>query len=228
MQDWDYVLIDLDGTITDSSPGITTCIKYALSAANLPLPDEKVLLKFIGPPLIDGFQENVGVTEEEAVWLTEKYRERYNVSGLFEASLYPGIDEVLALLCEQGVKVSLATSKPEKIAIRIIEHFGLRPYFDKMVGADPEASRYSKQDVIIEALHRLGIEEKEKERVLMIGDRKHDVEAAKACGISSLGVYYGFAEAGELEAAGADFVVSDTDALKTFLENSIQTGIEKR
>ena len=221
MQDWKYVLIDLDGTITDSSPGITACIKYALSAANQPIPEERVLLKFIGPPLINGFQENVGVAEEEAVWLTAKYRERYNVSGLFEASLYPGIDEVLALLCKQGIKVSLATSKPEKIAIRIIEHFGLRSYFDQLVGADPEASRYSKQEVIIEALHRLGIEEGEKKHVLMIGDRKHDIEGAKACGISSLGVYYGFAEAGELEAAGADFVVPDTSALKCFMEHSI-------
>lgn len=216
MQDWKYVLIDLDGTLTDSSLGITACIKYALSAANRPIPEEKVLLKFIGPPLINGFQENVSATEEEAVWLTAKYRERYNVSGLFEASLYPGVDEVLALLCERGIKVSLATSKPEKIAIRIIEYFGLRSYFNKLVGADPEASRYSKQDVIVEALRRLEIEEEEKKHVLMIGDRKYDIEAAKACGISSLGVYYGFAEAGELEAAGADFIVPDTCALKQF------------
>lgn len=216
MQDWKYVLIDLDGTITDSAPGILACIRYALTAEDLPIPEEKVLFKFIGPPLMEGFQENVGVTEEEAARLTAKYRERYNAVGLFEASLYAGIDEVLAGLCKQGIKVSLATSKPEKIAIRIIEHFGLRSYFTELVGADPEASRYSKQDVIVEALRRLGVGEREKQHVLMIGDRKHDIEGAKACGISALGVYYGFAETGELEAAGADFVVPDMHALKQF------------
>lgn len=216
MQAWKYVLIDLDGTITDSGPGITACIKYALRAANRPIPEEKVLLKFIGPPLMDGFQDHVGATEEEAAWLTAKYRERYTVSGLFESSVYPGIDAVLALLCEQGIQVCLATSKPEEIAIQIIEHFGLSSYFDQLVGANPEAHSYTKQDVITEALRRLKITEQEKKYVLMVGDRKYDIEAAKACGISSLGVYYGFAEAGELEAAGADFVVPDTYALKQF------------
>ena len=216
MQDWKYVLIDLDGTITNSAPGILACIRYALNAENLPIPEEKVLFKFIGPPLMEGFQENIGVTEEEAARLTAKYRERYNVTGLFEASLYAGIDEVLAGLCERGIKVSLATSKPEKIAIRIIEHFGLRSYFTELVGADPEALRHSKQDVIIEALRLLGVGENEKNHFMIIGDRKHDIEGAKACGISSLGVYYGFAEAGELEAAGADFVAPDMRALKQF------------
>lgn len=216
MQEWNYILIDLDGTITDSSPGITSCVRYALETAALPVPEKEVLLRFIGPPLIDGFQENIGVDEETAAWLTQKYRERYNVSGLFESALYPGIDEVLALLHGRGLKVALATSKPEQIAIRIIEHFGLQPYFSEMVGAVPEGNRHTKRDVIIEALRRLGVAEEEKKQVLMIGDRHHDVEGAKACGICSLGVYYGFAEPGELEAAGADYVVADMEGLKCF------------
>lgn len=221
MADWEYVLFDLDGTITDSSQGIIRCIEYALHAADRPIPEKQILLQFIGPPLVIGFQEIMGMTREEAEWFKDKYRERYQTVGLFEAEIYAGIDRVLSLLKQQGKKISLATSKPEETAIQILEHFGLLPYFDETTGATMDGSRDSKEDVIREALDRFHITEEQRDRVLMIGDRKMDVVGARQCGIASLGVYYGFAKPGELEAAGADYIAQDMDALLHFFDTSI-------
>lgn len=221
MADWKYILFDLDGTIMDSSCGIIRCIEYTLKAAGRPIPPREVLLRFIGPPLVTGFQENTGMTEEEAVWAKDKYRERYNRIGLFEAEKYSGIDEVFALLKRQGRKISLATSKPEDTSVRILEHFGLLSYFDETTGAAMDGSISNKEDVIREALRRFHITEEQKEQVLMVGDRKMDIMGARQCGIASLGVGYGFAQPGELEAAGADYVVQDMDALRHFFDKPL-------
>lgn len=216
MSDWKYVLFDLDGTITDSSQGIFRCIEYTLQAAGRPIPEKQILQRFIGPPLVVGFQENIGMTREEAEWSKNKYRERYQTVGLFEAELYVGIDQVLAMLKQQGKKISLATSKPEETSIQILDHFGVLSYFDETAGATMDGSRDRKEDVIREALRRFHITEDQKDQVLMVGDRQMDVFGAKKCGIASLGVYYGFAEPGELEAAGADYIVQDMEALQQF------------
>lgn len=213
---WKYVLFDLDGTITDSREGITNCIRYALDAAGVPIPEEDVLLRFIGPPLIDGFQEIIGMNYEDAQKATAKYRERYHVTGLYEAAMYEGIDQVFALLKKQGKRISLATSKPEEFAGKILEHFGVASYFDEITGSTLQGERNTKTAVIQEALRRLGVPEEEKSKVLMIGDRKHDILGAKECGIPSLGVYYGFAEPGELEKAGADYTVQTVEEVKHF------------
>ena len=216
MSDWKYVLFDLDGTITDSSQGIFRCIEYTLQAAGRQVPEKRILQKFIGPPLVVGFQENMGMTREEAEWSKNKYRERYQKIGLFEAELYAGIDQVLAMLKRQGKKISLATSKPEETSIQILEHFGVLSYFDETTGATMDGARDKKEDVIREALRRFHITEDQKDQVLMVGDRQMDIFGAKKCGIASLGVYYGFAEPGELEAAGADYIVQDMEALQQF------------
>lgn len=216
MSDWKYVLFDLDGTITDSSRGIFGCIEYALQAAGRPIPGKQILQKFIGPPLVVGFQENLGMNREEAEWAKNKYRERYQKIGLFEAEPYAGIEQVLAMLKQQGKKISLATSKPEETSIQILDHFGLLSYFDETTGATMDGSRDRKEDVIQEALRRFHITDDQKDQVLMVGDRQMDVSGAKKCGIASLGVYYGFAESGELEAAGADYIVQDMVALQQF------------
>lgn len=221
MTDWKYILFDLDGTIMDSSSGIIRCIEYTLKAAGRPIPPKEVLLRFIGPPLVVGFQENINMTEKEAIWAKDKYRERYNSIGLFEAEPYAGIDQVFALLKQQGKKISLATSKPEETSIRILEHFGLLSYFDETTGATMDGSRNQKEDVIQEALHRFHITEEQKDQVLMVGDRKMDILGAKQCGIASLGVYYGFAQPGELEAAGADYVVQDMNELRLFFDKPV-------
>ena len=133
---WKYILFDLDGTLTDSNEGILNCVVYALEAAGMEIPDRETLLKFIGPPLVDGFQEITGMTREEAVTATAKYRERYGVIGLFENKPYEGIEQVLSELKKQGKLLVLATSKPETYAVRILQHFHLMKYFDETVGSE--------------------------------------------------------------------------------------------
>ena len=190
-----YILFDLDGTITDSSKGITNCVKYALEAARWEIPENDRLLEFIGPPLTEGFMTISKMSEKEAEAATAKFRERYNVTGLFENEPYDGIEKML------------------KTAKRIIEHFGLKKYFKEITGSTFDAVRNTKQSVIEETLKRLGITDAEKESVLMVGDRKHDVAGAHNCGIDVLGVYYGFAKSGELEDAGADYIVSKVEEI---------------
>ncbi len=214
---WKYLLFDLDGTITDSSEGIINCVIYALEAAGVDTPDYTKLLGFIGPPLVEGFQDIVGMTEEDARQATAKYRERYSVIGLFENKVYEGIPTLLEDLKAQGKVIALATSKPETYSIRILQHFRLMKYFDVVVGSTLEGERNHKKDVIQEVFRRMNLPENEKEKVLMIGDRKQDVEGAKTCGISCAGVYYGFAEKGELEAAGADYIAEDVEALRKLI-----------
>lgn len=210
---WKYILFDLDGTLTDSSEGIINCVIYALEATGTRIPDKKTLLRFIGPPLVEGFQEIAGMSYEEAVQATAKYRERYGVIGLFENKLYEGIASVLSNLKSQGKILALATSKPETYANRIVQHFHLLKYFDVIVGSTLDGARNHKKEVIEEVFHRLQLTEQDKKDIIMVGDRRQDMDGAKSCGISSLGVYYGFAEPGELEAAGADYIVRNVDGL---------------
>ncbi len=209
MQNFDILLFDLDGTLTDSAEGIMNCAEYALNSMGISEPDRSRLLRFIGPPLIDSFMEFYGLSREDAVKAVAAYRERYPVKGIFENRVYEGIPEALELLKKGGKRLAVATSKPETYALRILEHFGLSEYFEVVTGAELSGRRNAKSEVIEECLKRLG--SPDKSVVLMIGDRRHDVEGAKLCGVKCAGVKFGYAEEGELEKAGADFVF-DTPA----------------
>ena len=145
-----YILFDLDGTLTDSSKGIINCVKYAMDAAGVTIENDDDLFEFIGPPLTDGFMTILGMNREEAERATTKFRERYNVTGLFENEPYEGIKEVLETLSERGFVLAVATSKPEETAKRILEHFELAKYFDEIVGSSVEENRNTKQAVIEE------------------------------------------------------------------------------
>lgn len=215
---WKYILFDLDGTLTDSKEGILNCIKYTLDAFGREIPAEEQLMQFIGPPLTEGFQKITGMTEKEAAEAVVKYRERFGVTGLFENSLYEGIDVVLKRLCQKGYILAVATSKVEEYAVRILEYFHIASYFDEIVGSTFDGSRSRKADVIREALRRLGTDSPDRENVIMVGDRKHDILGAAECGLTSLGVYYGFASENELEAAGADYIVHTVPELLSFFE----------
>lgn len=204
MKNYDILLFDLDGTLTDSAEGIVNCAEYALNSLGIAEPDRSKLLRFIGPPLIDSFMDFYGLSREDAVKAVAAYRERYPVKGIFENRVYEGIPEALELLKKGGKRLALATSKPEIYAKRILEHFDLAKYFEVVTGAELSGERNAKADVIDECLKRLGCPVKD--TVLMIGDRKHDVEGAKLCGVACAGVKFGYAEENELENAGADFV----------------------
>lgn len=214
---WKYILFDLDGTLTDSSEGILNCIKYALEAAGRDIPDTKSLMRMIGPPLMEGFQEVIGMDRQEAAEATMKYRERYNVIGLFENKPYEGIQQLLAGLKKEGKCLALATSKQENCSMRILRHFHLTRYFDVIVGSTLDGSRITKQEVIQEVFQRFRLKEEQKKETIMVGDRRQDILGAKACGIASLGVYYGFAEQGELEQAGADYITRSVKETGRFL-----------
>lgn len=210
---WKYILFDLDGTLTDPSEGLANCVRYALEAAGRQMPGHQKIMQLIGPPLVEGFQSVIGMSHEEAVEAKAKYRERYSIIGLFENVPYEGIALTLSRLKSQGKVLALATSKAESYSVRILQHFNLMKYFDVTVGSTLDGSRETKEDIIHEALRRLHLTQEDYEDVIMVGDRKYDILAAKACGIASLGVYYGFAEPGELEEAGADYVVWNVDEI---------------
>lgn len=215
---WKYILFDLDGTLTDSQEGILNCVKYALEDCKREIPPHEELLQFIGPPLIEGFQKITGMSYEEARKATEKYRERYNTVGLFENAVYAGIENMLADLKKQGKTLAVATSKPEPTSLRILEHFHLTSYFDVITGSSLDGRISKKTDVIIETLSRLNIDEEKKKDLIMVGDRKYDILGAKACGLTSLGVYYGFAPKNELEENGADYIVNTVSELWDILK----------
>lgn len=196
-------LFDLDGTITDSCPGILTSIRYALKKQGLDEPPEEVLRSFIGPPLKQQFQTVFNLSDEEGDSMVAAYREYYGEKGIFENSVYCGVAEALKSLRDAGVKVLMATSKPEKYARRIADYFGFDKYFDFIGGACMDGSRTVKHEVIQYVLDMCCISGEEKEHAVMIGDRRHDIEGAKLCGLHSIGVLYGYGSREELEKAGA-------------------------
>ena len=215
MKKYKYILFDLDGTITDSALGITNSVKYALNKLNAPIPPYETLCKFIGPPLLDGFRDFCGFDAEKAQEAVKLYREYYETTGLYENAVYDGIPEFLRALKEKGKTVILATSKPEKFARLILEHFNLIQYFDYAAGATIDETRNKKDAVIAYALKECNITDKS--LAVMVGDRHHDIFGAKQNGISCVGVLYGFGNREELESAGADYIAEDVNALYRIL-----------
>ncbi len=215
---YQYILFDLDGTLTDPKEGITKCVQYALKYLGIEA-DTEDLVDFIGPPLLESFQKYYHLDDEQGHTALKKYRERFSDIGIFENGVYPGIRELLSKLKEQGRKIALATSKPGVYAERILEKYELLPYFDVVVGSELDGRRTDKGEVITEALRQLKILDEQKEKALMIGDRLHDMVGAGKNQIDKLGVYYGYAHHGELEAAGADYIVHTVAELTAFFES---------
>lgn len=229
---YEYILFDLDGTLTDPKPGITACVQYALHKMGIEEPDLDKLEPFIGPPLLDSFHEFYGFDEEQGQQAIAYYRERFGVTGLFENEVYPGIGQLLEALKAAGKKLAVASSKPGVFVKRILEYFGLCTYFDVVVGSELDGTRAKKEEVVEEALYRLlpeelfqdimrrkGIEpERKYDTVVMVGDRRFDVEGAKEFHIASVGVNYGYAAPGELSSAGADVIVETVAELREVLK----------
>ncbi|MCR5295596.1 MAG: HAD hydrolase-like protein [Lachnospiraceae bacterium] len=211
-----HLLFDLDGTLTDPREGITKSVQYALRHFGIDEPDPDKLTAFIGPPLIPSFMEFYGLSHEEAVRALAFYRERFSTVGLFENRVLDGIPEMLEKLKAKGKLLAVASSKPEEYVLRILDHFKILEPFDTVSGASMDEKRVEKKDVIEDALVRLGASN-DRSGILMIGDRKHDIVGARACGLDSLGIYTGFAPVGELEDAGASYVVRTVEEMTAFL-----------
>ena len=223
---FDTVFWDLDGTITDSAPGILASVRYALEKVGR-CEGEKVreytdeeLNFFIGPPLIDSFRKLLECDDETSRQCLKWYREFYTGStfnlqhstslpGMLMNSVYPGVPETLAALKAAGVKNVLATAKPEVFAKKILEHFDLARYFDFIHGATLDESRNKKHQVIAWAFENSG----DVGRVVMVGDRENDVGGAKVNSIPSIGVLWGYGDEKELTEAGADRLIAKPEEL---------------
>ena len=210
----DY-LFDLDGTLTDPGEGITNSVMYSLRRFGIEIEekDRAKLYPFIGPPLYRSYMKYYGFSRADAEKAVSVYREYFSDKGLFENELYPGCAEMLAALSEHG-RVFLATSKPAVFARKILSHFDLARYFTFVAGSELDGRRIDKAEVIGYVLSNGGAI---RENSVMTGDRSHDILGAKAAGIPSVGVLYGYGNEKELRDAGADFIVSDLPELAGLL-----------
>ncbi len=204
-----YFLFDLDGTLTDTGPGIMGSVQHALNQLGWPEQEEDFLRQFVGPPLLDSFQNYGKMSLEEAEQAITLYRARYHAWGMFKSPLYPGVDGLLERLSRRAV-LAVATSKREEGARAIMDMRGITPYFQAVVGDD--GSRPSKAAVIAEALRLLG--NPSPEEVVMVGDRSYDVAGALSCRVDCIGAGYGYGVPGELEEAGARWVVESVKQLE--------------
>lgn len=204
------ILFDLDGTLTDPGLGITNSVMYALEKLGYEVPAREKLYKYIGPPLSDSFRADYGMTQQQAQHAIDVYREYFSVTGLFENEVYPGIPEMLETLRTGGKKLLLATSKPEKFARRIMEHFDLAKYFAFIGGADLAGTRGTKDRVIEYVLRETGTDAAD---CVMVGDRLHDAEGAAKFGIPTVGVLWGYGSEEELRSAGCVGIAKTAEEL---------------
>lgn len=223
-----YLLFDLDGTLTDPREGITTSVQYALKSFGINEPDLKKLEPFIGPPLKESFMKFYNLSDKQAEEAVAKYREWFAPKGIYQNALYQGIDEMLKELKEEGKILAVASSKPTVFVEKVLHHFHIHEYFDVIVGSELDGGRGSKEEVVEEALRQLAEKADqtgnaplkgaiESKQAAMIGDREFDIIGGKAHGLVTVGVTFGFAYEGELEAAGADYVVNTVEELGRLL-----------
>ena len=221
MKNYNVILFDLDGTLTDPAIGITNSVMHSLAKYGIEVADRAELYKFIGPPLHESYEKFYGFSADEALQAVEHYREYYKVKGIYENLVYDGVEDLLIKLNESGKKVILATSKPEIFAREILRYFGLDKYFYYAAGANLDGSRTDKAEVIAYALKAGNVSDKS--AVVMVGDREHDIIGANKNGIDSIGVLFGYGNRKELENAKATYIAETVcDIEKMILNNSIE------
>ena len=215
MKKYDTVFFDLDGTIIDSGEGVSNSVLYALEKFGINETRENAL-RFIGPPLADSFKDFYGFDDEKATKGIEIYREYYREKGIFECYLYDGIRELLIKLKENGYKVVLCTSKPEEYAHRVLRFFEIFDLFDFACGATmDEKTRATKDEVMAYAFETSGAQ---REKTLMVGDRKFDINSACKFGLDSVGVTFGYGSKEELKSAGATYIADSAKEIENLLE----------
>ena len=210
------VLFDLDGTLTDPAEGITNALMHAQRRLGRAVSRREDLYVFIGPPLIEMFMSEWGLTRAESEQALLYYREYFTDRGIFENVPYEGIEGCLADLKAAGLRLYVATSKPEPLSLRILEHFDLLPYFEAVAGSTMDEQRTKKGEVIAYALQTFGLDPAE---TVMVGDREHDVLGAAENGLACIGVLYGYGSRAELTAAGAAALAEDLTALSALLKS---------
>jgi phosphoglycolate phosphatase len=214
----DVLLFDLDGTLTDPKPGITSCIRFALDQLGVSCPGDDALVNFIGPPLRDTFATLLDTLEtariEEAMGF---YRQRFAATGLYENQVYAGVPAMLEHCQREATAMYVATSKPAVYAERIVQHFGLDHHFRQVYGAELDGRREDKADLVAYVLASEGVGA---QTAVMIGDRAADVRAARANGVRSIGVLWGYGSAHELLDAGVDILCKTPSELAAHLSET--------
>ena len=210
-----YLLFDFDGTLFDTGVGVMRCVQYALKKLGIEEHDEANLRKFIGPPLDEMFSELYGFSPETAREAVRLYRERYQPTGIWECEPYPGITDVLDAARKAGFRISVCTSKPTPSARKILERYGMTEKFDFICGSEFDGTRSKKYEVVQACLEHFGVTDTE--TVRMIGDRKYDILGAAKCGVKTVGVRFGYADPGELEAYGAEYIADTVPDLRDYL-----------
>ena len=210
------VLFDLDGTLVDSGIGVTNAAAYAIEKLGKTPPSRQELFKFIGPPLPHSFRDFCGFDNSTTDLAVEYFREYYADKGILECTMYNGVLELMQSLKQKGYELGLATSKPDMFATRVVENKGILPYLDFLAGASTDEKTRATKDAVIEYALSL-TKEKDRRKILMVGDRHFDVNGAKAFGIDTAGVTFGYGSPEELKEAGAKYIVNSMQELDNLL-----------
>lgn len=214
----DYIFFDLDGTLTDSRPGIFESLQEVFSHFGIKK-TEKEMMQFLGPALWDSLPKYCGFSHEQCVEAVEIFRKSYAEKGIFNNKVYDGIVPLLEKLKSEKKHIVLATGKPEPQANVVLNHFNLRKYFDFVGGSSLDKTRCRKAQVIDYALKNCGLSEKDKGRIIMVGDRDNDINGAHENGIKVAAVLYGYGSKEEFEQNGADYICETVKDLQEFLLN---------
>jgi len=212
-----FLFFDLDGTLTNSMPGITRAVQYALRHYGIETEDLNALSPFVGPPLHESFKEYYHFSDKDAGEAVYVFREYYNERGWLENAPYDGVEAMLKSLRESKKKLYVATSKPDEMAKRILAHFGLEKYFEFIGGANDDSTRGKKDDVIRYVMESCNLTDVDS--IVMVGDRMHDIEGAHRAGIEAVGVLYGYGDEKELKEAGADWLAGNPEELAALLKS---------
>lgn len=211
---YDAVLLDFDGTIADTGEGIYDSVRYAVRAMGFdPLPEE-VVHTFIGPPVFSSFKRALNLSDEDSAKAVEKYRESYMNGGIYRLSFYDGMEKLLNDIKKSGIKLAVASSKPENFIIEILKYLKISDLFDFISAPESDKAPESKTALVERAVKALGID---KSKAVMIGDRYFDIEGAKEAKVDSIGVTFGFGDRNELINSGADYIADSTEDIRRII-----------
>lgn len=213
-QKYDAVLFDFDGTLADTGVGIFNSLRIAIAAMGFKPISEKKLRTFIGPPIYDSFKRELGMSDEQCKAAVKKYREVYGRRCIVQFEMYPGIEELLRLLKENGVKIAIASSKPEKFVRKLIAFLKYEELIDCISAPKSDDVPEDKSVLIENAVKELGVE---KSRAIMVGDRHFDINGAKVAGVASIGVTYGYGSEDELKSAGAAYIAGSANEIRNII-----------
>lgn len=207
---YEAILFDFDGTVADTGRGIFSSIQYAVECLGFEPLDGETLRRFIGPPVYDSFKRELGLDAEKSDFAVKKYREKYAESGIYELDVYDGIIPLIKKLRENGIKVGIASSKPQNFLIRIVDFLKISDLVDFISAPSADDTPQSKASLINNSAEALNIS---KDKILMVGDRYFDIDGANGAGVESVGVTFGYGTEGELKKSGATYIAGCADEI---------------